>query len=85
MILKANLNDVLSLIEKKSSFEEVKMEVSQLKSVMSKNHKEFKTSIEEQTSLNEVLCAENCVARWLWKNGQVTSRAAGGGGGQSLV
>ena len=47
MILKANLNDVLSLIEKKSSFEEVKMEVSQLKSVMSKNHKEFKTSIEE--------------------------------------
>ena len=21
--------------------------------------------------MNEILCAENCVARWLWKNGQV--------------
>jgi hypothetical protein len=24
--------------------------------------------------LNEILCAENCVARWLWKNGQVDTQ-----------
>jgi len=35
-----------------------------------------KTSFEEQTSLNEVLCAENCVARWLWKGGSITGKGA---------
>ncbi len=28
-------------------------------------------SIKEQNSINEILCAENCVARWLWKSGQL--------------
>lgn len=30
---------------------------------------------EEQHSLNEVLCAENCVARWFWKNGRLSSNS----------
>jgi hypothetical protein len=27
--------------------------------------------MDNQTLINEALCAENCVARWIWKSGQV--------------
>jgi len=29
-------------------------------------------SLKQQDSLNEALCAENCVARWLWKSGTLS-------------
>ena len=35
------------------------------------DHKEFKEALNEQNSINEALCAENCVARWLWKSGEL--------------
>ena len=32
-------------------------------------HKDFKEALNEQTTINEAICSENCVARWLWKSG----------------
>lgn len=32
--------------------------------------------ISEQSGLNEMLCSENCVARWLWRSGEVRSSFA---------
>ena len=29
--------------------------------------------MDRQSQINETLCGENCVARWLWKSGQVKS------------
>lgn len=34
---------------------------------------EFSNAMLEQQGVNEILCAENCVARWLWKTGQLSS------------
>jgi hypothetical protein len=34
------------------------------------------TFIKEQSQLNEMLCSENCVARWLWRTGQVRPNRA---------
>jgi hypothetical protein len=42
-----------------------------MKNTIQKHLKDFKTMKEEQNSLNEALCSENCVARWLWKSGAV--------------
>jgi hypothetical protein len=42
-----------------------------LKATFGKNLQEQIANKEEQLQLNEILCAENCVARWLWKNGLV--------------
>ena len=28
-------------------------------------------ALQEQASINESLCAENCSARWLWKSGEL--------------
>lgn len=32
---------------------------------------ELANHLQEQTSINEALCAENCSARWLWKSGEL--------------
>lgn len=33
--------------------------------------RQFKEATSEQNTINEALCAENCVARWLWKSGEL--------------
>ena len=32
---------------------------------------ELNDALQEQNSINEALCAENCSARWLWKSGEL--------------
>ncbi len=34
---------------------------------------QFREALTEQSTINEALCAENCVARWLWKSGELVS------------
>ena len=33
----------------------------------------FREALAEQSTINEALCAENCVARWLWKSGDLVN------------
>ena len=35
------------------------------------SHDDFKSHVNEQSLLNEALCAENMVGRWIWKSGEV--------------
>ena len=77
MLLKASLGDVMALSEQGcKDCPAVRSEVVAMQQAWTQYRKEVKASFEEQTSLNEVLCAENCVARWLWKGGQVTGKGA---------
>ena len=70
MLLKATLGDVMALRDQGcKDCPAVRSEVVVLHQAMGQHRKEVKASFDEQTSLNEVLCAENCVARWLWKGG----------------
>ncbi len=66
----------MSLIDKKPpcKCEEVRSDVGNVLSSLIQYKKEVKGLFDEQTSLNEVLCAENCVARWLWKSGLCTMK-----------
>ena len=32
---------------------------------------DLETALTSQQQLNEVLCQENCSARWLWKSGEL--------------
>ena len=61
------------MVDKKANCEEVLMDIGSLRNNHCKHVKDTQMSWEEQSSLNEILCAENCVARWLWKNGVVES------------
>ena len=33
--------------------------------------REFKDALLDQNTINEAICAENCIARWLWKSGEL--------------
>ena len=33
--------------------------------------REFREALNDQNTINEALCAENCVGRWLWKSGEL--------------
>jgi hypothetical protein len=35
--------------------------------------REYREALAEQATINEALCAENCVARWLWKSGELVN------------
>ena len=74
MLVKANLQEVLQIVETKPSQEDLQMEFGLIKNNLAKHVKDYRAVIEEQAALNEILCAENCVARWLWKNGQVDTQ-----------
>jgi hypothetical protein len=50
------------------AFEEMHAEVEQK---ISKH--DYELAMGDQNQINEVICAENCSARWLWKSGQVAA------------
>ena len=35
--------------------------------------REFREALNDQNTINEALCAENCVGRWLWKSGELVN------------
>ena len=70
MLLKANIQDVMSLLDKKGNSEEIHLELGWLRTNFQKLQKENQLEKQQQNSVNEALCSENCVARYIWKTGQ---------------
>lgn len=71
MLMKIGAKDILGLIDKKANNDEVQLDLTYLKNTLQKSVKEFKVQRDEQSQLNEALCSENCVARYLWKHGSL--------------
>lgn len=73
MLLKANIKDICALLDMKCNIEDVNKVFLEIHKEMDlkTNHDAFDSHVEEQTMVNEALCAENCVARWLWKSGSL--------------
>ena len=71
---KSNIKDVCALLDMKSNTDEVNKALDEIhedldKRVVAKT--ELNEALQEQNSINEALCAENCSARWLWKSGEL--------------
>jgi len=73
MLLKASLKDLCSLLDQKVSVEDCNKALSEIEKEMAICVKEEKLKVltEDQTLVTEALCAENCVARWVWKTGEL--------------
>jgi hypothetical protein len=69
MLMKANIQDLITLLDKKCNQDEVTMDINWLKNNLTKYQKEVKLEREQQEAVNEALCSENCVARFIWKQG----------------
>eukprot|EP00347_Sterkiella_histriomuscorum_P015749 403355827 len=71
MLMKANIHDIMSMLDKKPNSDEIQLDIGYLKNTLQKSLKDFKSSMEQQNQVNEALCSENCVARWIWKQGNL--------------
>lgn len=72
--MKSNIKDVCALLDMKSNTEEVNKALDEIHEEMDKvvvTKSELNEALQEQNSINEALCAENCSARWLWKSGEL--------------
>ena len=72
---KAYVKDVCTLLDMKASIDDVNSALMDI-------HKELDTKISTQThtahlneqlALNSVFCSENTVARWIWRNGELSN------------
>eukprot|EP00357_Protocruzia_adherens_P011027 CAMPEP_0114975776 /NCGR_PEP_ID=MMETSP0216-20121206/2296_1 /TAXON_ID=223996 /ORGANISM="Protocruzia adherens, Strain Boccale" /LENGTH=802 /DNA_ID=CAMNT_0002336613 /DNA_START=61 /DNA_END=2469 /DNA_ORIENTATION=+ len=75
MLLKANIKDVCTLLDMKSNIDDVNKALTEVHKELDQKSaaEELTQSVNDQALINEALCAENCVARWLWKSGEVKS------------
>lgn len=73
IIQKAKSRDLVTLGEEKANREEVeKMLQNMQREVNEKvSSKEIKNTLDEQALINEALCSENCIGRWVWKSGEL--------------
>jgi hypothetical protein len=71
--LKSNIKDVCLLIDQKSNIDDVNKALTEIHGELDMKTQDdaYQLSVREQNSINEILCAENCVARWLWKSGSL--------------
>ncbi|CAG9318475.1 unnamed protein product [Blepharisma stoltei] len=73
MLVKANIKDMCTLLDMKANVDDVNKILSDIhKELDSKARGDnFASYINEQQGIIEALCAENCVARWIWKSGEL--------------
>lgn len=75
LIQKAQAKDLSTLFEEKASRHELDKAFQALHGDLSDKVPvaELKTHLEEQKLVNEALCSENCIGRWIWKSGEAKS------------
>ena len=73
LLLKASLKDMCQLLDQKVSVTDCNKALAEIEKEMTLFVKDdkLKTWTDDQSLITEALCAENCVARWVWKSGEL--------------
>ena len=73
LLLKSNIKDVITLMDMKANIDDVNKALQEVhKDLDVKSpQEELTNALNDQALINEALCAENCVGRWIWKSGEV--------------
>ena len=73
ILLKPNIKDICSLLDMKPNIDDINQALESLHSEIDSkvSQEEFKSQTQQQNSLNEIFCSENCTGRWIWKSGQI--------------
>ena len=73
MKLKASIKDLCSLLDQKVNVEDMNQTLQLIQTEVERciRDEEMKKMLNEQALVNEALCAENCVGRWIWKSGDL--------------
>lgn len=72
LMLRSTIKDVCTLLDQKANVEDVNSTLALVQKEVEKraNEEEIKKALSEQALVNEALCAQNCVGRWIWKSGE---------------
>ena len=70
---KANINEVLKWLRKKVNIEDINNLINNIKNDINDkiNSTEFNNAMNNQALINDILCNENQIGRWLWKSGKM--------------
>jgi len=73
LMLKASVKDLCQLLDQKVNVMDMNQTLSVIQTEVEKcvRDQELKKALTEQALVNEALCAENCVGRWIWKSGDL--------------
>jgi hypothetical protein len=75
VLLRATIKDVCTLLDQKANVEDINATLALVQREVEKRAAEndLKKALNEQALVNEALCAQNCVGRWIWKSGELKS------------
>ena len=75
MLLRVQIKDLCTLLDQKSNLTDVNktLEVVQQEVESCVKRQQLTDALNDQALVNEALCAENCVGRWVWKSGDLQS------------
>ncbi len=73
MDTKANTDDIIKQIKLKVDVEEVNKALIEIHNELDKKNsiEDFTNAMDNQSIINETLCNENSLGRWIWKSGKV--------------
>ena len=72
---KADSNDIKTTLENKVNIEQINKLYNDINAKLKEkvNNSDFTTSIDNQAIINDTLCNENCIGRWVWRSGKIKS------------
>ena len=73
MLSKADINEVNNLLRNKVNIEDINLSINNIKNDLNLkvNNMDFNNAMNNQALINDIICNENQVGRWLWKTGKV--------------
>lgn len=73
LMLKASVKEIMNLLDSKVNLSDINstLAIIQKEVEICVREDDIKKSLNEQALVNEALCAENCLGRWIWKSGDL--------------
>ena len=70
---RSTIKETISMIKNKADIDDINKALVQIHEELDvkANLDQFKISMDNQAMINDALCSETCVGRWVWKSGQV--------------
>ncbi len=75
VLMKANMKDVVTIADQKTNRDDFESSLQSIQAELMEwlSSKELHAALDEQALINEALCAENCLGRWIWKSSKLKS------------
>ena len=73
ILLKADISDINNRLENKVNTEDLSYSLNNIKNDLNSkvNNLDFNNAMNNQAMINDIICNENQVGRWLWKTGKI--------------